>query len=524
MRATAVVMLVAILVHLPNFPAGTAPQEDAGVFLYAGQLILDGGLPYRDVWDHKPPLVYLLDALGLLLGGGSIVGVWALQVLGYVVASVIGHRSFARAYGPRAALFGTLAWMLAAPGILLHEGSFANFVQIFAAPLQFIALALFLDEDVRQRRTWRSVAIGATAAIALLLTPTILGLWAGLALFVVGGRLGRGSVRRALDRGAAMAAGAALPLLVAGIALAGAGIFGDAWDQAVRYNATYAGSVTWADRAASLAFGLRLLGSGGLLIVAVAGAGWALLALGDRTLLPRASPARRLTCVALLALPIEVLLGSSSGREHGYYWLAALPTLGVLAAFAAFAFQERTAPLVARRLRRPPAAVAAGAFALAVALLALLPAPLMARVAAVAEDGLTSSAVDYVRQHTAPDDTLLVWGSRTAVNVVAGRRSPTRYVYQYAPLSTRGYDPRPHVSELTRVLDERPPTMIIDASRNSALTPSLEVAAAGVFDTQDPLYVFSPAVAEIARSILTRYERVATVGPSGWPAYRLRAR
>ena len=392
MRAIVVVVLVAILVHLPNFPAGTAPQEDAGVFLYAGQLILDGGLPYRDVWDHKPPLIYLLDALGLLLGGGSIVGVWALQALGYVIAAVVGYRTFARAYGIRAALFGTLAWLLAAPRILLYEGNFANFIQIFAAPLQFITLALFLDEDVRQRRSWRSIAIGATAAIALLLTPTILGLWGGLGLFVVGGRLRRGSIRGALDRGASRAAGAAFPVLLAGIALAAAGIFGDAWDQAVRYNATYTSTVSWADRATSLAFGLRLLGSGGFLIVALAGAGWALLALRDRTLLPRASPARRLTCLALLALPLDVLLGSSSGREHGYYWLAALPTLGVLAAFGAFAFQERAVPLVARRLRRPPAAVAAGAFALTLALLALRPIPLMARVAAAAEDGLIGSA------------------------------------------------------------------------------------------------------------------------------------
>lgn len=524
MRALLVVVCVAILVHLPNFPAGTAPQEDAGVFLYAGQRILDGGLPYRDVWDHKPPLIYLLDALGLLLGGGSIVGVWALQAFGYVIAAAVGYRTFARAYGPRPALFGTLAWLLAAPRILLYEGYFANFIQTFAAPLQLITLALFLDEDVRQRRSWRSLAIGATAAIALLLTPTILGLWGGLGLFVVGGRLRRGSIRGALARAASMAAGAVLPVLVAAIALAAAGILGDAWDQAVRYNATYTGTVTWADRATSLAFGFRLLGSNGFLIVALAGAGWALLALRDRTLLPRASPARRLTCLALLALPLDVLLGSSSGREHGYYWLAALPTLGMLAAFGAFAFQERVAPQLARRLRRPPAAVAAGALALTLVLLALRPMPLMARVAGVAEDGLTRSAVDYVRQHTAADDTLLLWGSRTAVNVVADRRSPTRYVYQYAPFSTRGYDPRPHVSELKRVLDERPPTMIIDASRNSALTPSLEVAAAGVFDTQDPLFVFSPAVAEIARSILERYERVGTVGPSEWPAYRLRTR
>ena len=524
MRAIVVVVLAAIAIHLPNVPFGKAPQEDAGVFLYTAQRILDGGLPYRDVWDHKPPLIYLLDALGLLLGGGSALGVWALQTLGHVAAAALSFLVFARAFGTRAALFGTLAWLLAVPRIMLAEGYFTNFVQTFAAPLQFVALALFLSEERRRRRTWRSVAIGASAGLAALLSPAALGLWIALGLFVTVGRLRAGALGGSVARGSAMLAGAALPLLLAGAALAATGILADAWDQAVRYNSTYTGTVTWAHRVSSLGHGLRLLGSGGFLFVALAGAAWALLMLRDRTLLPRASDARRLVGVALLALPIEVLLGSSSGREHGYYWLAALPSLAVLAAFATFAFERRIVPRLAARVRRPAPTVAAATLVLALLVLALRPVPLMVRVAQSTEDGLTSSAVAYLRANSGPEDTVLIWGSRSAVNFDTPRRSPTRYLYQYAPLYTRGYDPRPHIAELARLLDERPPTLVIDASRDSAVTPTLPVAAGGTFDTQDPLFVFSPAVAEVARSILERYERVGTVGPSAWPAYRLRAR
>lgn len=524
MRPPIIVALTAIAIHLPNFPAGKAPQEDAGVFMYAAQRILDGGLPYRDVWDHKPPLIYLIDALGLLLGGGSPVGVWALQAAAYATAAVIGYRAFARAFGSGPALFGTLAWLLAAPRIMLAEGYFTNFIQTFAAPLQLTALALFLEEEGRRRRTWRSLAIGGTGGLATLLTPATLGLWLALGLFVIGGRLAAGAFRAAISRGALMAVGAALPVLFAIAVLAATGILGDAWDQAIRYNSTYTGAVTLENRASSLVFGLLLLGSGGFLFVALAGAAWALPGLRDRTLLPRASDARRLVGVALLALPFEVALGSSSGRQHGYYWLAALPSLGALVAFAAFTFERRFVPGLALRLRRPATVVTAAALALGLLVLAARPLPLMVRVATSTEDGLTSSAVAYLRERTGPDDTVLIWGSRSAVNFGAQRRSPARYVYQYAPLSTRGYDPRPHIAELKRVLDERPPTVIIDAWRSSAVTPSLEVAAAGRFDTQDPLFVFSPALTEIARSILERYERVDTVGPSAWPVYRLRGR
>src|SRR5450759_3211729 len=37
---------------------------DAAVFVLAGVRIRDGSMPYRDLWDHKPPGVYLLNAFG----------------------------------------------------------------------------------------------------------------------------------------------------------------------------------------------------------------------------------------------------------------------------------------------------------------------------------------------------------------------------------------------------------------------------------------------------------------------------
>ncbi len=61
-------------------PFRGVPGRDSGVFLYVASMLLRGKLPYRDVWDHKPPAIYYLDALGLALGGRSTWGVWAIQM------------------------------------------------------------------------------------------------------------------------------------------------------------------------------------------------------------------------------------------------------------------------------------------------------------------------------------------------------------------------------------------------------------------------------------------------------------
>ena len=39
------------------------PGKDSGVFLYIGDRILNGEIPYRDVWDHKPPAIYYFDLI-----------------------------------------------------------------------------------------------------------------------------------------------------------------------------------------------------------------------------------------------------------------------------------------------------------------------------------------------------------------------------------------------------------------------------------------------------------------------------
>lgn len=58
---------------------------DSSMFLFIGQQIDHGLLPYVDVWDHKPPLVFYLDALSLRMMGGSPVGA---IILGYILTFI----------------------------------------------------------------------------------------------------------------------------------------------------------------------------------------------------------------------------------------------------------------------------------------------------------------------------------------------------------------------------------------------------------------------------------------------------
>src|SRR3990172_8300854 len=84
----AAIWLLAVLI-LPSNPMDRLPGQDNGVFLYGGQQLLAGKTPYVDFWDHKGPLIFYINALGLLIGSGSRWGVWILEFV-FLLLTALG--------------------------------------------------------------------------------------------------------------------------------------------------------------------------------------------------------------------------------------------------------------------------------------------------------------------------------------------------------------------------------------------------------------------------------------------------
>jgi hypothetical protein len=116
---------LALKIYLPISPAFAFPDRDSGVFLYTGRQVLDGKIPYRDVWDHKGPFIFYLNALGLMLTNGSAWGVWTLELV-WVLVSVLSLFLLLReATADIPAVIGSLIFLL---GLLqaLDGGNFTE--------------------------------------------------------------------------------------------------------------------------------------------------------------------------------------------------------------------------------------------------------------------------------------------------------------------------------------------------------------------------------------------------------------
>jgi hypothetical protein len=150
----------ALRVHLLAVPL----DRDEGAFALAGRTILDGGMPYRDVLDHKPPVVFYLYAVAMSVLPVSASGIHtflALVVLATAVALLLAVRACLGSWRPALWAAFVFAVFSASPAV---EGFVASTEMLLLLPL---SLDLLLSVAAVQRRSaWIAAAAGVAGALA----------------------------------------------------------------------------------------------------------------------------------------------------------------------------------------------------------------------------------------------------------------------------------------------------------------------------------------------------------------------
>lgn len=161
---------------------------DANIFFTMGRSMLGGRVLYRDVFDHKGPVLYLLYGLAGLVGGTDFRGVLVLEIIAMTSFLCTGLRTAELLAGRRLSVW----WMalpaagMAASRAFSHGGSAEELL------LPFLAAALFSLVRALHSPTakpLRAVCVqGLLAGCALWLKYTVLGFYLAWVV-VLGGAL-----------------------------------------------------------------------------------------------------------------------------------------------------------------------------------------------------------------------------------------------------------------------------------------------------------------------------------------------
>jgi hypothetical protein len=409
--------------------------RDSGLFAYAGKVILHGGLPYTDVAEQKGPALYYTYALAIKLFGPTQLGVRAF----FAIVALIGARLAAivagRLAGHRARLPAALCFAL-----MMVQGDntcpfFTGQAEDMLAVLTLGVLALLGREEAVTSARRMGIA-GVLLALACLYKPTAIVPVAAIAIVTLWQVMRDRTAAKAQSQSAFGAATITFSasLLLAAFAMLRAGFWNDFWEQVVVFNRdTYAPlSVKW-----------TIFGAGGIVAPRLR----ALIVLGVVWLLWGRNQnvwQRRLVWTALLGHWLAV---AWQGRGLPYHWSPMAACLAVVAGCGVATIAERLDCLPWRRVARrvlPAAAtivlpwLAAPANSMYLIYLWRLAGEVVcgsmtrdqfrATFRTGAADAETTRRVAaYVRDHTDPADTVLVWSHEATINFLADRLSPTRF-------------------------------------------------------------------------------------------------
>lgn len=467
-------LLGALCVLLPTSPWNLQfAYRDSGVFLYTGWRILNGELPYRDIWDHKPPVIFYINALGLSLSDGSRWGVWLIELVLLSMAAFLGFQLLKKAFGLLPSFFSLLLWLLS----LVYVLQGGNLTTEYTLSLQFAALWLVYHADKSKRPDWNFFLIGLTGAIAFFTKQTAVGIWIAILVYLTFKRLFSRQGRQWFRESSLIALGALTFSAVVTVFFWIQGALPQLWNAAFEYNFIYSARTSGdlSERLDTIIRGIRPLTRVALLQLGLTGYAFAiLLLLFRRNLLDKALP---LVFIGLINLPVELILIGLPGRTFPHYYMTLLPVLAIFTGAAAW-----VAVYLMTSWKVPGIIQAA---------LVLIIAGLVSwssfddylnQVYMYRDFTRNRPMVEYIQENTSPGDQVLVWGAETSINYFARRRSPTVFVYQF-PLHQEGYTNETSINQFYDDIIQNQPRLIIDT------------------DTKDPLYRFPLSTETIEEKI-----------------------
>jgi len=421
---------IAVALHVPGLLQG--PTLDGAVFTEIAVGLRSGSLPYRDLWDHKPPGIYAAFALAqtVLPGANPWLGPWLLTTAAAVLIAALTYVLLV----PTSRRAAVLGGVVVASYVSLYPISLGGGQ---TEPLATAAALAAFGVAARGPCSMMRVALcGVLLGIASL--TSILVLPAGVGVAIVLARPGA----RAILCLAVVAIGAGAVGAITLLALWAGAILPEAWSAIVTYSAAYGAlNREHADRLVSLGLASVLFLAPLLVPCAAALVRPARTRAADRVAIGAA------VWVALVTLAIV-----ASGRLEPHYLIVVVPPLALLAV-----------PAARTMLVGTPHSLAAAALVIT-AILVAIPAAFVfvERTRPFDNQAQVQEVATWLRARTMAGERLFVWGNEPEVYYESGLSPATPFVYVF-PVLTPGYG-GPDLSERVACdLVSDLPRFVIDA-------------------------------------------------------------
>lgn len=479
--------VLAFIVLTQANPGTELPNRDYGFYAYIGKQIVKDQLPYRDVWESKPPAIFYLNAFALRLGRGLRWGIWLVE-FGFLFAAIsASYHLLKKLWGIAPALFGIFVWLWGMDFTL--QGG--NYTEEYPLLFHFLALILLLNLIQHPKQRFLNLSLGLLFSISFLFRPNN-AIVEAITILVFGiTLLWKRDWQAFFNAVLWVTVGIVLPLAITSAYFAYHGLFQAMLEASILYNLTY--SATDLSASSPLKVGFEFLN----LAAWIGLVGYLLLFAKIKDILK--SPYLPLFIVLLIGMPAAVYFSDPAKRNYGHYFMNWLPFIGVLSAFAFHTFQEKLFPRKEEQrsaVSNQPSSFFFPLFSLVLALSIFITTGRAStyvkafdRLFTSTERELRSPIAIYVDNHTRPGEYVLFWATHPGENFMSRRETPITALFYPNMVNTSEIAQRLNDDFLSD-LQTNPPVLIVDMGRLTI--PSLDAAkreeqkAIGVYPTNPP--------------------------------------
>lgn len=475
-------------------------SDDSGVFLYSAWRILNGDILYKDIWDHKPPLIHFMNVLAIVLNQKSLWGLWLIQLF-YLASSVlIGFEVMALSFGLLPATIASIAWILS-PAILLGDG---NHTQDYALFYQFAILYLFFKKNKGDRKSFYSYLIGMCGGIIILFQPNISTIFISVLVYeCISVILKKNSPKSLLINISGMLSIFSLM----GIYFHLTKSFYYFYQAVIVYNRYYS-YTSFTHLFQSIYTGLLLNILSCLLLFTVSG----IILAVKNNIFKKTDGGSVIVRIALIALPFEIVLTTISGRDALHYYTSWLPVFAIFSAYGI------------KRIRNKYNFFN-NTFVIVIVLVSMMIGPIytitiltkVTNERNIILSNKHSKVIAYLDKKIDENDMVLIWGVEPRINFVAKRKSASRFAYQFA-LFTKHYATPELIDSFISDLNKNKPKYIIDAPIYKGYMPALNKKKRNQWKAPLPNYLQVPEINRIYKYVENYYSIETTI--EDWTIYR----
>jgi len=470
------VLLVAILgltfVLRLNF-WGQPFEMDEGAHAYMGWGILQGLVPYRDMYNGKPPGIYVLHTILFLLVKPTALNIKIFASFYTLATTLVVFYVTRKVAGQKAGIAAALLFGIFSPGPRIQGGG-VNSEVFMILPYTLAAYSLMRAVETSKPRQYLLFGLWTGLACSIKQVAGVNLVWITCYLLF---RIWRANewqaVARTFKDGTWVAVGVVaswLPFLIYFYSHEALGDF-YFWQTSASFQYIaegYRGGPNFS----IIYYKLKDVFSENVLlwILALAGIVYAWRVLGQKGTLRSNNgqePWRPVALILLATWPLFSFIGiAAGGRFFAHYFIQIIPSLAILGGMGLAALVSQIHTQKIDFLRRPSSLILAGAIVGSLVLFLITDAPYYTNYNGIQISyhqydtplfSVTRFIGSYLGEHTKPEDLIYVWALNPEINFYALRKSPTPYL-MHVGLQNIPWDP---YAEVLQCLHRTPPKYVV---------------------------------------------------------------